>query len=380
MGNKQGNTSVIAGSSYSRLRVLGKGSFGKVYAMQHQSGVVRVIKEMNKRDINEKGKSAVNATSQERVIFSHLKGCPYVCRSFAAYQDDTNLYMLLEYCPGGELEYHLAERGVFSEEDVICYAAQLVFGLHKMHTEYHVIHRDLKPENVLLTEAGYCRLIDLNISILCDSAKCKVENIKRQTVGTMPYIAPELLRGEPHDMKVDWWSLAVMMLLMVSGRLPFNLSKSGATSSKKKKHQMLAGIEETPLKTVFKKARARLAALDEPMTISSDFESLVSKMLHQNPAKRIGGEAIMKHRLFKDIDWGQIETQTLPKLPLVPRADQVNFNNEANVEDIFGMDKHSKKALTEEEQALYSDWNWVAEDQELPPEEQWKSTKKKKKK
>ena len=119
-----------------------------------------------------KGLATIKATSAEREIFSRLNGCPYVCKVFAATQDEARLFLLLEYCPGpsffmfcvesfswrhilgGELEYHRAQRGFFAEEDVKLYVAMLAYGLDQMHRKYHVIHRDLKPENVLLTAAG----------------------------------------------------------------------------------------------------------------------------------------------------------------------------------------------------------------------------------
>lgn len=166
--------------------------------------------------------------SIERKVFSHLKGCPYVCKAYAATQDDVNLYMMLEFCPGGELEFHRARQEFFKEKDVRTYFAMLTYALEQMHFKYHVVHRDLKPENILLSDKGptcpnfllpsrsprpsllplstfssslgFIRLIDLNIAYITSDSKCQIPNPNHTTVGTMPYIGsdPLLPSAPPH--------------------------------------------------------------------------------------------------------------------------------------------------------------------------------------
>jgi len=235
MGNRSAvPTTTIGGEDYLRCRVLGKGSFGKVYAMQHVTlETFRVVKEMHKGTILSKGSNVVDLLLNERKLLSELKGCPFVVKCFASCQDEKFLYMLLEFCSGGELEYHFQNAGKFNEEVVRCYIAQMTLGLESMHKNYKIVHRDLKPENVLLDENGYCAIIDFNMATKCDE-NLHIANPNHFVVGTLPYIAPELLSGKDHSHKVDWWSLGVMAYEFFHGRRPFSLTRVEGDSDKKK--------------------------------------------------------------------------------------------------------------------------------------------------
>jgi len=361
--------SSIGGEDYVRCRVLGKGSFGKVYAMQHvTTESYRVVKEMHKGTILSKGNNVIDLLLNERKILSELKGCPFVVKCFASCQDDKFLYMLLEFCSGGELEYHLKAVGKFEEETVKSYIAQIAVALEHMHIKYNVVHRDLKPENILLDEKGFCAIIDFNMAIKCNE-NLVVPNPNHFVVGTLPYIAPELLSGKDHSDKVDWWSLGVIAYELSHGRHPFR-SRDGADSDKKK---MLNIIKTTKLKDVLSSS------------CSEDLKSLISGLLEMEPENRFGAEEIKKHKFFEGMDWDSlIKKQVKP--PLIPDANTVNFKPDANVEEVFGLSKPKENLnvpLTMEQQEHFEGWDWIAEDQELPepdPVKVQKLIKKKKKK
>jgi len=104
-------------------------------------------------------------------------------------------------------------------------------------------------------------------------------------------------------------------------------------------------------------------------TCSEELKDLICGLLEKDPEKRFGAEEIKKHKFFKDVDWDQILKKNI-KLPLIPDPNIVNFKPDANVEEVFGLSKPKESLntpLTEEQQKSFQEWNWTAEDQELPP-------------
>jgi len=290
-GKSSSQISSIGGEDYIRCRVLGKGSFGKVYAMQHVTvDTYRVVKEMHKGTILSKGNNVVDLLLNERQLLSELKGCPFVVKCFASCQDDKFLYLLLEFCSGGELEFHLRAVGKFNEDIVRCYIAQMTLGLEFMHNKYHVVHRDLKPENVLLDERGFCAIIDFNMATKCDD-KLFVPNPNHYVIGTLPYIAPELLSGSDHSDKVDWWSLGIMAYEFSHGQRPFSTSRAEGETEKRK---MFNSIKTTKLSDIFS------------ASCSEDFKNLIHGLLDIDPQTRFGAAEIKKHIFFKDVDWDEL--------------------------------------------------------------------------
>jgi len=277
--------------------------------------------------------------------------------------------MLLEFCSGGELEYHFQAAGKFDEDSVRSYIGQIALGLEYMHSKYRVVHRDLKPEIVLLDERGYCAIIDFNMAIKCDD-NLVIPNPNHYVVGTLPYIAPELLSGRDHSDKVDWWSLGIMAYEFSHGRRPYSLTRAEGDTDKKK---MANSIKTTKLRDIFS------------TTCSADLKSLISGLLEQDPQKRFGADDLKKHSFFKDFDWDSLLNKTL-KVPLIPDPNAVNFKPDANVEEVFGLSKPKENLntpLSEDQQKSFDGWDWIAEDQELPepdPERVKRYEKNKKKK
>eukprot|EP01125_Pyxidicula_operculata_P003902 TRINITY_DN1545_c0_g1_i1.p1 TRINITY_DN1545_c0_g1~~TRINITY_DN1545_c0_g1_i1.p1 ORF type:complete len:446 (-),score=62.71 TRINITY_DN1545_c0_g1_i1:342-1679(-) len=351
MGGKSSSQyAELGGEEYMRCRVLGKGAFGKVYAVQHVfTGVFRVIKEMHKGTIIAKGSGIVPMLIKEREFLSELKGCPYVVKCFASTQDEKFLYILLEFCSGGELEFHLNQTGKFTERTIRSYLAQLTVALEHMHNKYHIVHRDLKLENVLLDEKGYCAIIDFNMAEKCDDDLI-IENPQKFVVGTLPYIAPELLQGKKHSNKVDYWSLGIMAYEMAHGRKPF-MAKKGEGSEKRRQ---LKAITSTELDTLF------------DVDISDNFKDLLKGLLNVEPKSRFGPKEIKNHKFFKNINWDDVESRNI-EVPIIPRDDRVNFTADANVEEVFGMAKPKEVEVSDEQQKEFAAWDWASTDQELPP-------------
>lgn len=169
------------------LKLIGKGAFGRVMLVRkNDTGRLYAMKQLEKDHVL--SLAAVTFTLTERNVlktFNH----PFVVSLKYSFQTKGHLFMVLDYVGGGELFYHMAERGVFDEDTVRFYAAQIVLALGFLH-DHAVTYRDLKPENLLLDIHG-------NIC-LCDFGLCKEQVDGENTFtlcGSPEYMAPEVCRS-----------------------------------------------------------------------------------------------------------------------------------------------------------------------------------------
>jgi serine/threonine protein kinase len=355
MGAKNTTQYEVGGELYERLRVLGKGAYGKVYAMEHvATETIRVIKELHKGQILAEGQWAVDANIEERRILTNLYNCPYVCRIYGSNQDSKYLYCMLDFCHGGELAFHLKKRGRFTEEQVRSYTAMMMSCYDQMHWKYKVIHRDIKPENVLLSKEGHVRVIDFNFALVCDNDGLKVKNPEGECSGTLPYIAPEVLKCGDYDYRVDYWSLGVMAFELATGRPPFK----PALDRKKQ----LKNVRRTSISIEIDREEKK------GLTFSREFQDWLTRMLEDEPDNRISHRRMRKHKWFKGIDWVKYDSQQVPdaEVPFIPDPEAVNFLADSEAADALGLNKPFVVKVTDDDQRNFEGWNWKREDQGLP--------------
>ena len=202
-------------NDFTLLKVVGKGSFGKVLQVRKKdTGRIYAMKVMKKEDLVRRDEIA--HTRSERNVLAQCRN-PFLVSLKFSFQTPEKLYLVLDYINGGELFYHMQREGRFGEERTRFYAAEIVLALEHLHSN-NVVYRDLKPENILLDCNGHIALTDFGL--------CK-ENLKtsgdttRTFCGTAEYLAPEVLKSQPYGRAVDWWSLGIVIFEMLTGLPPF---------------------------------------------------------------------------------------------------------------------------------------------------------------
>jgi serine/threonine protein kinase len=196
--------------NYTLGRLIGKGSFGKVYLATHKltNGSKVVLKSANKGDSN-----------LAREIHHHRQFVhPHIARLYEVIVTETLVWLVLEYCPGDELYNHLVQHGRLPVDKVQRIFAQLVGAVSYVHQQ-SCVHRDLKLENILLDKNENVKLCDFGFTREYEGKA----NYLQTFCGTICYSAPEMLKGEKYaGERVDVWSLGVILYALLTGELPFD--------------------------------------------------------------------------------------------------------------------------------------------------------------
>ncbi|WVR04665.1 hypothetical protein IAU60_001676 [Kwoniella sp. DSM 27419] len=291
--------------SFELLKVIGKGSFGKVMQVRKRDTLrIYALKTIRKAHIV--SRSEVTHTLAERTVLAQVN-CPFIVPLKFSFQSTEKLYLVLAFVNGGELFHHLQREGKFNETRSRFYAAELLLALEHLHG-FNVIYRDLKPENILLDYAG-------NIA-LCDFGLCKLNMSASDTTntfcGTPEYLAPELLSGHGYTKCVDWWTLGVLLYEMLTGLPPFYDENT---------NEMYRKILSDPLRF--------------PDAMGAEAKSLLTQLLNRDPARRLGvngAQEIKDHPFFaKHIDFKKLWNKRIqpPFKPAVLSAiDTSNFDEE----------------------------------------------------
>uniref|UniRef100_A0A8D2ZNS4 non-specific serine/threonine protein kinase n=1 Tax=Scophthalmus maximus TaxID=52904 RepID=A0A8D2ZNS4_SCOMX len=295
-------------SQFQLLKVLGQGSYGKVFLVRKIRGVDRgqlyAMKVLKKATLKVRDRVR---SKMERDILAEVNH-PFIVKLHYAFQTEGKLYLILDFLRGGDLFTRLSKEVMFTEEDVKFYLAELALALDHLHS-LGIIYRDLKPENILLDEEGHIKITDFGLS------KEAIDNDKRaySFCGTIEYMAPEVVNRRGHTQSADWWSFGVLMFEMLTGSLPFQ--------GKDRKETMALILK---------------AKLGMPQFLSLEVQSLLRALFKRNPANRLGAgpdgvEEIKRHRFFASIDWNKLYKREMrpPFKPTVGRPeDTFHFDPE----------------------------------------------------
>ncbi|XP_072302888.1 RAC-beta serine/threonine-protein kinase-like [Eucyclogobius newberryi] len=265
-------------SDFEYLKLLGKGTFGKVILVKEKStGVHYAMKILRKEVIIAKDEVAHTVT-ESRVLQNTRH--PFLTTLKYAFQTHDRLCFVMEYTNGGELFFHLSRERVFTEDRARFYGAEIVSALEYLHSQ-DVVYRDLKLENLMLDKDGHVKITDFGL--------CK-EGITSDTTmktfcGTPEYLAPEVLEDNDYGRAVDWWGLGVVMYEMMCGRLPFY----------NRDHERLFEL-------------ILMEEIRFPRNLSPEAKSLLAGLLKKDPKQRLGGgpndaKDVMGHVFFVSINW-----------------------------------------------------------------------------
>ena len=202
---------------YEVKQKIGKGKFGLVkFGINKETKKPVAIKIMAKKNMDKSDLELAKVEIDILKIGQH----PNIIKLYDIYENENYIYIIMEYCSGGDLlsyfEYNEYE---LPEEKVCEIIHKLSMAIYYLHS-YGIVHRDLKPENILMTDLSPkadIRLLDFGLSkIIGNDEKCT------EPYGTLSFVAPEVLQGKPYDKSVDLWSIGIITFLLLCGYLPFD--------------------------------------------------------------------------------------------------------------------------------------------------------------
>eukprot|EP00835_Amoeboradix_gromovi_P005218 NODE_471_length_8085_cov_0.211620.p2 type:complete len:332 gc:universal NODE_471_length_8085_cov_0.211620:1186-191(-) len=288
-------------NDFELMTTIGTGTFGRVFLSRvkpsafaktklspFQYYALKVLQKTNIVKLRQ-----VEHVQNEKNVLQQLES-PFVVNLLYHFQSTANLYMVMDYVPGGELFSHLRKRGKFSLSMTLFYASELTAAIGFMHSQ-GVIYRDLKPENLLLTSRGHLKLCDFGFA-----KYVKEGDITYTLCGTAEYLAPEIIKGKGHGKAVDWYALGILIFEMLVGYPPF--------------------YDDHPFGIYEKILKAKLIF---PSSINPVAKDLVKHLLQHDLSKRLGNlrngtKGVKNHMFFESIDWEKVNNlQSTP--PIIPK-------------------------------------------------------------
>uniref|UniRef100_A0A3B1JQ41 G protein-coupled receptor kinase n=1 Tax=Astyanax mexicanus TaxID=7994 RepID=A0A3B1JQ41_ASTMX len=291
----------VTKDTFRQYRVLGKGGFGEVCACQvRATGKMYACKKLEKKRIK-KRKGESMALNEKQIL--EKVNSRFVVSLAYAYETKDALCLVLTIMNGGDLKFHIYNMGTpgFEKERVQFYAAEICCGLEHLHRE-SIVYRDLKPENILLDDNGHIRISDLGLAI-----KVPEGEMIRGRVGTVGYMAPEVINNERYSMSPDWWGLGCLIYEMTAGRSPFRARK-----------------ERVKREEVEKRVQEEEEEYSDKFT--EDTKAICRMLLAKDPKQRLGcqaegGAEVKAHPFFKNINFKRLEAGILePSFVPDPRA------------------------------------------------------------
>lgn len=303
----------LQSKDFDLIKVIGFGNFGQVSVVKSkENGSVYAMKTLNKSEMLRRAETA--CYREERDILLHGRSHDWFTKLHYAFQDDTNLYLIMDYYSGGDLLTLFSKNNDFLPEEMSrFYSAQIVMAISVLH-KMGYIHRDIKPDNILLDKHGHARLADFGSCI-------KVSNITSDgictiAVGTPDYISPDVLKamegdkrsGQLYDYDIDWWSLGVVIFESLYGETPFYAESLAETYSKIMNHEASFKFPEEP-------------------QISDEAKDLISHLICKKSERFRSLDQFKSHIWFEDIDWDNLRHVEPPYKPVVFGPDDTqNFD------------------------------------------------------
>ena len=298
------NDKEVCFNSFEILDCLGAGSFGKVFKVKmKKDGKIYAMKVLNKKFLMKNRQLRYAIT--ECNVLKQAKS-PFILTLYYSFQTPDNLYMVTDYCPGGDLNFHILQN-LFEEDEAKFYIAELILAIEHLH-KLDIIYRDLKPENILISYDNHIKLADFGLS------KEGVNDLQmsKSFCGSPAYLAPEMLSRKGAGKSADIYGIGAVLYEMICGSPPFFSNN---------------------IRTLYKNiCRSKLMLHDY---FSEELKDLLTQLLCKDPHKRIGvldKSELKNHEWFKGIDWDKLEKKEVqPPLNLLNIKRDLDIKNGQNV-------------------------------------------------
>ncbi|KAL7787966.1 protein kinase [Trichoderma ceciliae] len=340
------------------LTQVGQGGYGQVFlAQKKDTREVCALKVMSKKLLFKLDE--VRHVLTERDILTTAQS-DWLVRLLYSFQDDKNIYLAMEYVPGGDFRTLLNNTGVLSNRHARFYIAEMFCAVDALH-QLGYIHRDLKPENFLVDSTGHVKLTDFGLAagVLApskiESMRLKLEqasetpvpfgkpigqrtvaerresyrtmrdndvNYAKSIVGSPDYMAPEVLRGEEYDYTVDYWSLGCMLFEALTGFPPF----AGATPDETWRN--LKHWKEVLKRPVWE---------DPAYFLSNRTWSFIATCINSRARRFSNIKDIFAHQYFAEVDWDSLRQTPAPFVP------ELDSETDAGYFDDFGSEADMAK-------------------------------------
>ena len=281
-------------------------------------------------------KKSIESILGEKRILSELHH-PFIVNMIYSFQDFDYLYLVMELLSGGNLRYHISLKKRFQENQIKFIIGCIMIGLKYIHGQ-NILHRDIKPENLVFDQNGYLRITDFGI------AKHYVINNKKDTSGTVGYLAPEVLCNVNHNFSIDYYAVGIITYELMYGHRPY---------IGKNKHEV---------KQLILTRQAKIEYEDLPYGFSNDIADFINGLIQRKPKYRLGKDDInevIDHSWFDDFDWNNCAIKKL-KAPYVPKYGDnfdKNYCLQSNKIGTETIERYSKIMSKENIHLLFREFN-----------------------
>lgn len=289
------------------IKTLGTGTFARVWLTRLKNSPKRndnvyALKVLRKADVIKL--KQVEHVRNERRTLGAVAGYPFITTLITTFSDDQSLYMVLDYCPGGEIFSYLRRARTFSDATAKFYAAEITLTIEYLHDVQGVAYRDLKPENILIDIDGHIKLVDFGF------AKQVGDRETYTLCGTPDYLAPEVIHNSGHGTAVDWWALGILIYEFLVGQPPF--------------------WDQNVMRLYEQIVEGRLRF---PHNINMAARDIISQLCKTDVTQRLGhiqggSKRVKTHPWFDSVNWDDVYHRRV-KGPIIPRvehaADTSNF-------------------------------------------------------
>ena len=302
----------IGYKSFEILDLLGHGAFGKVFKCKLRGQETEFAMKVLKKAFLYKNKHLKYAITECNIL--KQANHPYVIKMHYSFQTPENLYMILDYCNGCDLAYHLSKKQIFEEEEARFFIAEIILAIEYIHS-LDVIYRDLKPENILIDSDGHCRLADFGLA----KENIGEKDFAKSFCGSPAYLPPEMLYSKGVSKAADIYQIGAVLYEFLVGFPPYYTEN---------------------IKELYNSIRS--ARLQVPKYISKEAKDVLNQLLNKKPDKRITIEKVKQHEFFKDIDWEKLKNKEIDP-PVILRNENSREGSDEENEEYQFLKQQEKK-------------------------------------